>query len=603
MNASVAARLIEVSSSLVRVCSMQSTWAFMGWFVISQMTLFLLGPTFVSTNCISNFEGNCSYRHSSFRLAMSWFVLLVVMFLNTRLCLSNTATTLQICNKYRNWITVKLGILLSVYVLTPDTAVELYGSFISPLLACGWIFYQGYVVIHCAHLLQSWIASILLKSVREMSFRTHLFNNAGGNGAPSSLVYIARMLLLVYVAAFCAVMTFYGTLSSSALFPSTFSVLLLLLSVIFGCVCAYTSLMPEINRGLLTPSLFMLYIAAIGLQIMFLDPNNPHNTKLVADVSAAFMGNDGATAMPQHVIFARYSSKEQGFMLAKNIILGLMCFISAGYSLTAGKQDTVQDAVNLCATFKSFITKMFKRDQSVDKKDFVHISSVLAGESEDLSSMSGEEINSPDFDSSTVSARRIKNSASFNSITPSINEEIVIKSESDHLIEVEEGRAGNSEAALGVVTVDEIKNGPIFDAFLCRMVFLTGYTSMLFTGWGCLNGSPAYSLSDYKVTAEDKIVSNMNNRTSLRSSIERDIRSQYYLVALLSCSIVSLCGMYALSLYSSYRINAHYRRVRLNISRQHAVNQQLGEDTGGEEPVFISRDSIVEWEDMGESEL
>jgi hypothetical protein len=454
--------------------------------------------------CYPNFLAVCHFRHVLVRLSFasvvsSAFELFWSAYSNT---LFAGSRTFQSIRKKVEELSVYLRycifgvVFLALYLFSPEYVVLAFSSIIAPVAGSGWLVFQHYVVLDKSTRLHLYFieqlsertpsptattSSTTIDSVEptpnnRLSLVTFVLDRTyqhGTNAVIFSRLRCASLALTsCYILIFASVFVFVLSLWSSGLFPSLLSSAVLLGGLLGGALSAYFSLCGNINKGLLVPAAAMISTTAVCMQILLLDPNNPHvyNSAVVLQSASNAMLTDSearSSALWAHAV--GYSELLQSYVAIGFVVSLGLYGLSVRQCVTHASSDIVADSLNILERVRfsivSGVSDCWKRRLGHDKKDNDPISVNDTTDADTLDSTSMRLISSAGSLRSSISSSRLQaltnvlNTPENNTmISESGQNNVLESSESDALLSYSAQRTAPHESKVGLGLGDSREN-------------------------------------------------------------------------------------------------------------------------------------------------
>lgn len=577
---------------------------------VFQIVLAALSRVVHTGHC--NIEGSseCQYRNGLFRGSLATVALFSWLYL------AENASVRAFAVKYFRWLSNKVTeyrkriasldvalactFVTAVFLFTPSYLLELYVTIFVPVLGALWLVYQGYALISLTtrwhNIITNTVLSTMMNHTHNM--RLYLLNNATMTSATDSmLIWRARWLTITYSVLYSGSFILLLSIWNSGLLDSTFSRCLILGTLIVGIAAAYVSLKSIVNQGLLIPTSLLLYLTALCLQMLFLDPNNPHNTQYVLSVRPPTEMAGDSTA-----VYTSYSALLQGYMYANDAILfgisaltmyhsavhGMECTTSAAYKLFSRMSSTVPKLCALCMCRSNLYR--YEKIEHPEVPTTSTSTEIVQGPERLSLRRSG---------SGSHSMSGIDNSSSrseyLDAMITDASEDILPQEEqaeeSDRLIALENGTrntlgsvhrsitsTNNLTGGNNSATEETATSRADLASFYLRMILLVSYTPMWFTRWGSGDSVEITAESDFRIFPKVSTLFGAGE-----SSVYDRIASQYALMVVLLCAYLMVCCLYAYSVYCRYEVNAKYLAARRLLFQQGIfVDDSTDEEDAGD---------------------
>ena len=574
---------------------------------VFQIVLAALSRVVHTGHC--NLEGSseCQYRNGLYRGSLATVALF------TWLYLAESASVRAFAFKYFRWLSNKISeyrkriasldvalactLVAAMFLFTPNYVLELYITIFVPVLGALWVVYQGYALISLTtrwhNLITHTVLSTMMNHTHNM--RLYLLNNATMTSTTdSTLIWQARWLTITYAALYAGCFFLLLSIWNADLFASIFSRCIIATTLILGISTAYISLKSTVNQGLLVPAALLLYLTALCLQILFLDPNNPHNTQYVLSVRPPI-----EVAGDSSAVYTSYSALLQGYLYANDAILFVICAVTMYHSAVHGMECTTNAAYKLLVRMSSTVPKlcslcmcrssMYRYEKIEHPEEPTTATEVVPGPERLSMRRSGSGSHSINGIDNTSRSEYLDAIITDASEEVSHHDEDV--KESDRLIALENGSrdtlnslhrstssTNNLTSTTNNNTTVETNNGRAdLASFYLRMILLVAYTPLWFTRWGSGDSVEVTAESDFRIFPKASTLFGAG-----KSSVYDRIVTQYALMVVLFGAYLMVCCLYAFSVYCRYEVNAKYLTARRLLFQQdmHVDDSTDEEDAG-----------------------
>ena len=526
------------------------------------------------------------YRFMIHRTSFAFTILhCILLLINTT---SNKVfKSLLLCRNTGNlqWFT-RVGsvtlIIITLFFGTPDWFIQTYASIIAPILGIMWLVYQGYIILYLALKLHVFISCKVTEALKSPEETVGI--TIYGLNYQINPVYISRGITTIYIILFISIVILLGNIATSNIFPSSLSTTIIAVSTVLGILSIAISTNKNTNRGLLIPTLFMVYMISIVLSILFLDPANPHNITIHTSSS----GSSGY----HNSVFIRYSSLLQGYMIYNDVMNGIIYIICVYFCIMHYHHSTIGEARTVLKRSSHTIVSMTKllciqrwRSDVGSGKRASEEEGWLEPTSELLPGVPALSLlRSSSHSSSNSGSSRINNSVELkrDEEVNSLEEGFSKEGEREWSHDGDTTTATTSTAALRSSQEQQVNSSTTTDkasttaavtagggqdildplAYLpmhyIRMILLITYTALILTNWSLLDGtSSRVSIADLHIVD-----------TSTRMTFEHTLTHQYFILSLYIIAWIFIWVMYIISLYSTYNMKCQYIKIRYNSSHK-----------------------------------
>ena len=479
-------------------------------------------------------------------------------------------------------------IVITLFFGTPDWFIQTYASIIAPILGMMWLVFQGYIILYLALQLHVFISCKVrdaLKSPEETVGITIYGLNYQINP-----VYLSRGITTIYIILFISIVVLLGNIATSNIFPSSLSTTVIAVSTVLGILSIAISTNKNTNRGLLIPTLFMVYMISIVLSILFLDPTNPHNITIHTSSSS---GSSTGSSGYHNSVFIRYSALLQGYINYNDVMNGIIYIICVYFCIVHYHHSTIGEARTVLKRSYDTIVSMTKllciqrwrsdvgsgKRASEEEGWLEPTSELLPGvpalsllrSSSHSSSNSGSGSSSHNINNSV----ELKRDEEVNALEEGFSKEgehewnqdgdTTTATTSTAALRSSQEQQVNSSATDKASTTAAVATGggqDIIDplAYLpmhyIRMILLITYTALILTNWSLLDGTSS------RVTITDLHIIDISTRMTFAQTLTH----QYFILSLYIIAWIFIWVMYIISLYSTYNMKCQYVKIQYNLS-------------------------------------
>jgi hypothetical protein len=436
------------------------------------------------------------------------------------------------------WVKVASGAgaataAMLLYVSTPDTVIQLYSQYATPLLAVPWAVMQAYVLLWYSVRVHSAVMKTVRSAAQAYKQTVSIYLRSNANESPSDIktLRMAKLVAVGYAVVFAVSMVQVFWPWCCGLFVGTTSTCAMWLTMVLVCVLAFYSLSWEVNRGLMAPAVIASYLSTLVVGILLTDAGNTLNAAFQIRSADASGANDT-------IGYIRHNAALDWFAYCNSVRLWVVFAMTVYYCIFHYDDFTmveVRDGVArvTASVYRSTAGRWLPSrvmqgwtKRSRETENSAYIEEDIDGDHGDAAGFLG----TPNSDISDLE----------------LGKSNVLRSDRDATEPISPSAASTTTSTDYLVV------------HYVRMLLMVNYMATLLAHWGPVD------TTQHWVTAADL----PRMTASARAAALTVLAQQYYIHTLQLVGWVAVCGMYAYAMYCAYVVNDKYRKARLALFQE-----------------------------------